>query len=149
MFSLKNPFLWSVLPRSCLWIYLVPRATDDGRENSPGGIVPGKARLDQPRAIVAHQCGGFLVVTHLREEARTWKTAGRHVQSPAGSPSAPSRPPSRGARPARRGGSGKFESSREDARRLRGRALNGIRQPLSSPRFKSRPSLQDSQLGRH
>lgn len=52
-------------------IYLVPRAADDGRENGPGGIVPGKARLDQPRAVVAHQCGGLLVVAHLRKEART------------------------------------------------------------------------------
>lgn len=52
-------------------VYLVPRAAHDGWENSPGGIISGKARLDQPRAVVAHQRGGLLVVTHLRREART------------------------------------------------------------------------------
>lgn len=46
-------------------IYLVPGAADDGWEHGPGGIVPSKARLDQPRAVVAHQRGGLLVVTHL------------------------------------------------------------------------------------
>lgn len=52
-------------------VYLVPRAANDGWENSPRGIVSGKARLDQPRAVVAHQRGGLLVVTHFRREART------------------------------------------------------------------------------
>lgn len=61
----------SLLPRSCLRVYLVPRAADDGRENGPGGVVSGEARLDQPRAVVAHQRGGLLVVAHLRREART------------------------------------------------------------------------------
>lgn len=51
-------------------IYLVSRAADDGWEDGSGGIVSGKACLDQPGAVVAHQCGGLLVVTHLRREAR-------------------------------------------------------------------------------
>lgn len=44
--------------------YLVAWATNDGREHSPGGIISRKAGFHQPGAIVAHQSGGLLVVTH-------------------------------------------------------------------------------------
>lgn len=44
--------------------YLVAWATHDGRENSSGGIITREAGLHQPRAIVANQSSGLLVVTH-------------------------------------------------------------------------------------
>lgn len=45
--------------------YLVAWATHDGWEDSSGGVITRKAGLYQPGAIVAHQSGGLLVVTHL------------------------------------------------------------------------------------
>lgn len=44
--------------------YLVAWATHDGREDSSGGVITRKAGLHQPGAIVTHQSGGLLVVTH-------------------------------------------------------------------------------------
>lgn len=46
-------------------VYLVPRAAHYGREDSAGRVIARKAGLHQPRAVVAHQGGGLLVVTHL------------------------------------------------------------------------------------
>ena len=48
-----------------LFTYLMTRATDNGWENSPRGIIAGEASFDQARAIVAHQSGSLIVVTHL------------------------------------------------------------------------------------
>lgn len=45
-------------------MYLVTWAADDGREDSPGGVITGKTSLDQARAIVAHQSCSLVVVTH-------------------------------------------------------------------------------------
>lgn len=39
-------------------------AADDGREHGPGGIVPGEASLHQAGAVVAHERGGLVLVTH-------------------------------------------------------------------------------------
>ena len=42
----------------------MPGASDDGGEDSPGGIITGKAGLAHARAIVDNQSGNILV-THL------------------------------------------------------------------------------------
>lgn len=39
-------------------------AADDGWEHGPGGVVSGEASLHQAGAVVAHEGGSFLVVTH-------------------------------------------------------------------------------------
>lgn len=44
--------------------YLVSWATHDGWEDSSGGVITRKASFHQPRAIVAYQSSGLLVVTH-------------------------------------------------------------------------------------
>merc|ERR1719290_692893 len=43
---------------------LVPWASNDGGEDSPGGVITGKAGLAHAGAIVDHQSGNILV-THL------------------------------------------------------------------------------------
>lgn len=45
-------------------VYLVTGAADDGGEDGPGGIVSGEASLHQTGAVVAHECGSLIVVTH-------------------------------------------------------------------------------------
>ncbi len=52
----QNPFQYS---------YLVTRASNNGWEDSTGSVITGKPSLDQARAVVAHQGGGLVVVTHL------------------------------------------------------------------------------------
>lgn len=39
-------------------------AANDGGEHGPGGIVPGEASLHQAGAVVAHERGGLVLVTH-------------------------------------------------------------------------------------
>lgn len=45
-------------------VYLVTGAADDGGEDGPGGIVSGEASLHKTGAVVAHECGSLIVVTH-------------------------------------------------------------------------------------
>lgn len=49
--------------------HLVARAAHNGREDSPGGIIAGKACLNQARPIVTHQGSGFLLVTHVHSDS--------------------------------------------------------------------------------
>lgn len=39
-------------------------AANNGGEYSPRGIIPGKASLHQAGAVVAHKCGGLILITH-------------------------------------------------------------------------------------
>jgi len=47
------------------YAHLVTGASDNGREDSAGSVITGEPSLDQSRAIVAHQGGGLVVVTHV------------------------------------------------------------------------------------
>lgn len=55
-------------------------AANNGGEHSPRGIIPGKASLYQAGAVVAHKCGGLILITHgvgfLRMEEKTRKVTG-------------------------------------------------------------------------
>lgn len=77
-------------PRRGRSAHLVPGAADDRGEDGAGGIVSREACLDQARAIVAHEGGGLLVVTHPGEEAGSCKTqrAARLLIAGAGGSSA-------------------------------------------------------------
>lgn len=44
--------------------YLVAWPSNDGREDSTGGVISGKSSLDQARAVVTHKGGSLVVVTH-------------------------------------------------------------------------------------
>jgi hypothetical protein len=44
-------------------MYLMPGASNDGGEDSPGGVITGKPGLAHAGAIVDNQSGGVLV-TH-------------------------------------------------------------------------------------
>ena len=46
-------------------MYLVTGAADDGGEHGPGGVVSGEASLHQAGAVVTHEGGGLIVVTHV------------------------------------------------------------------------------------
>lgn len=46
------------------WAYLVAGPSNDGREDSTGSVISSKSSLDQARAVVAHEGGGLVVVTH-------------------------------------------------------------------------------------
>lgn len=46
-------------------VYLVTGAADDRGEHGPGGIVSGEASLHKTGAVVAHEGGSFIVVTHV------------------------------------------------------------------------------------
>ena len=39
-------------------------SSDDGGEDSTGGVISGKPSLDQAGAVVAHKGGGLVVVAH-------------------------------------------------------------------------------------
>lgn len=45
--------------------YLVTRATNDGGEDSPGGVITGEPSLHKAGAVVAHKGCSLVVVTHL------------------------------------------------------------------------------------
>lgn len=44
--------------------HLMSRTSHDRRENGPGSIIPRKAGLTEPRAIVTHQGGAVLLLAH-------------------------------------------------------------------------------------
>lgn len=46
-------------------VYLVAGAAHDGGEHGPGGVVSGEASLHQAGAVVTHEGGGLIVVTHV------------------------------------------------------------------------------------
>ena len=57
-------------------------AADDGGEDSPGGIVSGEASLHQAGAVVTHQGGGLVVVTHgVSSETRAHARTRTHTSS--------------------------------------------------------------------
>lgn len=41
------------------------RASHDGWEDSARSVITGEPSLDQARAVVAHEGGGLVVVTHV------------------------------------------------------------------------------------
>ena len=45
-------------------IYLMPGASNNGGEDSPGGVIPGKSSLAHAGAVVNNKSGNILV-THL------------------------------------------------------------------------------------
>ena len=45
-------------------MYLVAGAANDGGEHGPGGIVSCESSFHQAGAVVAHEGGGLIVVTH-------------------------------------------------------------------------------------
>lgn len=49
----------------CSTAHLMSGASHNGRENSAGGIIPGKAGLTEPRAVVTHQGSAVLFFTHV------------------------------------------------------------------------------------
>lgn len=55
-------------------------AANNGGKDSPRGVIPGKASLHQAGAVVAHKCGGLILITHgvgfLRTEEKTIKVTG-------------------------------------------------------------------------
>ena len=48
-----------------LFSYLVTGASNDGWEDSTGSVITGEPSLDQAGAVVAHEGGGLVVVTHV------------------------------------------------------------------------------------
>lgn len=75
------------------WWYLVAGAAHDGREDGPGGVVPGEARLAHAGAIVHHE-SRYVVVAHVaRAVSRTAMGAGLAPRAlyrlPRGSPPLP------------------------------------------------------------
>ena len=59
----QNKILWA-LKGGKTAVYLVAGPSNNGREDSTGSVVAGKTSLDQARAIVAHEGGSLIVVTH-------------------------------------------------------------------------------------
>lgn len=45
-------------------VYLVAGPSNNGGEDSTGSIISSESSLDQARAIVTHEGGSFVVVTH-------------------------------------------------------------------------------------
>lgn len=48
----------------CQVMYLMTGPSDDGRKDSTGSVITGKPSLDQARAVIAHEGGSLVVVTH-------------------------------------------------------------------------------------
>lgn len=150
--------------RPPVFTWCLGRPTMDGK-TALGASSPAKPALTSPEplshtsAVVSsssHIFGGSHGPEKQRGGAsrppRTARRCHRAPPSPPGGPSAPSRPPSRRARAAaahRQLSAGAGNLTRPGrmlggSATLVGRALNRIRRPLSSPRFKRRPGLQDA-----
>lgn len=139
-----------------MFTWCLGRPTMDGK-TALGASSPAKPALTSPEplshtsAVVSsssHIFGGRHGPEKQRGGAsRPPRTARRCRRSLPSPPDGPSRPPSWRERPAAAHRAGNLTGPRrmlDGSAKRADRALTGIRQPLSSPRFKRRPGLQSA-----